>query len=771
MDIFEKVNNLEILTVLEAAWIGVHKDSSHTYTIKKPDGTLDSSFKVSVTNNIAKDFGWSGIEWWPFDFIGRYLLKEDTQTNVWKANTIKWFIDKWLVESPEQKKEFIKSLKNEELLERFNEFKLGGYKQEISSLMLTRWVSSEIIKKKQLELGEIFKDIGYYDNYYCTEKPVYQDEEWNWKHEEWDAPKTVWVFMFPCYDGSEEKNLIWIKLRRKDGKTIRGKKSLAVWKTGILYDHIGKDKIIIVEWEMDYIILKMLWYKSVVANCGWVQSCRSYLKSRLYETDKIICLYDNDTAWLNGKKALWETMERSIYTVDYPIRENSKWVVLSDVNDFYRAWYDTKPKWEKILSEIYVVWDSNKKENNSRFIMLDKHLEYYDTKYMKYQKKESVAWFLWMSSKELFQSVQVWTIPSYEDLCYWYWGKEGFYNTLREDNIITHWGKEEPILHPAIEKLIFNICNGKKKNIEWVHKSILYKITHINDVHIPALILYWSGWSWKGTFLNLLASIFWEENTQIWLWQKDLESWFDAYQWNKLIVEFKEVSSGNKHNDKKILDRIKSFVWEPKISVRSLHKDSREVDNIARFHLSSNHAVPIQLDSKHSGNRRFTIIKTWNKLNSELAKEVNQEVIPNKTLIKQYVSWLYDTYPEVIEMKSLPALENKEKEMLEDNCSSVADQFFERLEEKYPYVYKITNVEKNYLLDKYCTEMWENSYDAKFKQSNFDLWLWHRYEKKALKIDGKTTRWYFINKTPFELKHLPESPDKWRFRSDDLPPL
>jgi len=35
--------------------------------------------------------------------------------------------------------------------------------------------------------------------------------------------------MFPCYD--EYKELIGVKLRRKDGKTIRGKKSLAIGKT------------------------------------------------------------------------------------------------------------------------------------------------------------------------------------------------------------------------------------------------------------------------------------------------------------------------------------------------------------------------------------------------------------------------------------------------------------------------------------------------------------------------------------------------------------
>jgi DNA primase len=47
---------------------------------------------------------------------------------------------------------------------------------------------------------------------------------------------------------------------------------------------------------MDAVILSLMGYKGVVANCGGVQSCRQYLKSLLYEVDRVICLYDNDIA-------------------------------------------------------------------------------------------------------------------------------------------------------------------------------------------------------------------------------------------------------------------------------------------------------------------------------------------------------------------------------------------------------------------------------------------------------------------------------------------
>ena len=762
-DVCTEINNLRIFDVLDTLNIGYRKNGASTFLVRK-DGTLDESFAVSETKNIAKDFGKSGIEGWPFDFVGQYVLglsSADMRTTVWRATTIKFFVDKGFVTPPDSQKEFVKSLTNDELLHQFDDYKLGWYKQDISSLLLTRWVPSSFITKHQLLIGETFKDIWFYENYFCTEHQASKNEVGEWVNVEWDNPKTVPVFMFPCYN--EKKELIGMKLRRKDWKTIRGKKSMAVGKTWLIYNKISTSRAIIVEGEMDYIILSILGYKDIVWNEGWVQSGRQMLKSLLFETSEIICLYDNDVAGNNGKLALSETMWRPIREIEYPIREDKQWRILSDVNDFYKVGYDTKAKWDKILGTSTVV-GAGEEMKDSRFILLDKHLECYDTKYNKYQKTESVAALIGLTKKELFHSE---SIPKYEDLCYYAGWKKGYYNTLNESVIVKHGWEEEPIIHEHIEKLIDNISNYKKKNSHWIHKSILFKLTHLNNVYLPALVLYGFGWSGKGTFLNLLSCIFWTENTQIGLGQKDLESSFDSYSGNKLIVEFKEVSSGNRANDKKILDRIKSFVWESRISVNMKNKDVREIDNIARFHLSSNHAVPIQLDSKHSGNRRFSIIKTGNALDTKMAEDMNHKTFKDKKIIQQYVARLYDTYPDVPNMKSFTALDNDEKKQLEESCEGAANQFFERIERKYPHVYKMSNLQKNYFLDRYVTDIGESTFDPKYKQANFDLWLSHRYEKKAIKINGNTVRWYYINKTPFEMDNMAE----WthgEFRDEEL---
>lgn len=754
-DPFQEVNNLRILDVLDKLQIWYIKNWAW-YVLKADDGRKDSSFSISDSKNIITDFWWSWIKWWVFDFVGQYYLKlseAEMRTDIGRATTIKFFIDKWFITPPESTKEFVKSYNGKELLENFDELKLWGYREAISSFLITRWFTYEWIQKNKLKVWEIFANLWFYNNYYTTEKPVWQDESWKWCNEPWDEPKTVSVLLFPCYN--ELADLIWLKIRRRDWKTIRGKKSLAVWKTWLLYDYVSLDKQIIVEWETDYLVLKLLGFDNVVWNLWGVQSWRLMLKSLLSEASTVLCLYDNDTAWYNWKLALQATFKRPIQEIVYPIRKNNKWVALSDVNDYFEVGYDTKSKWEKIFLETSKnVWEEVNEKDRTDFIFLRSTLEYYDTNFKKIQQTWPVAAYLWQTAKELAKMVKDNVIKSYDDLCYHEWGKPWFYNTMDEEIIIKHWWDAEPILHPHIEDLINNICNNVMWNAEWLHKSILYKLTHINDPYIPALILYWFGWSGKGSLLNLLGKIFWDDNMQTGLGQKDLEWSFDSYQWWKLIVEYKEISSGNKRDDKKILDRIKSMLSEKTISVNAKFQNVRQVDNKARFHFSSNHTLPIQLDSKHSWNRRFTIIKTWWALDPNLAREMNETTFHDKQIIREYVAWLYDTFPEVVEMTNFPALENKEKRDLENSCEWVANLFFEWFENKYPSIEKITNKEKNMLLELYCDESWEDVRDARYKQSNFDLWLSHRYEKKMLKINWKTNRGYLINKTPYDKEHI-----------------
>jgi len=420
MDIFNKINSLPILEVLETLWIGTRMKWANRFLVKD-DWKLDESFSISEKMNIVNDFGKTGIKWWVFDFIGRYCLhitEADMRTSEWRATTLKYFIDKGIIDAPEQKRVFTKSLSDKELLEGYDKYKLNGYKKEISALLMARWVPYEFIQKNTLLIWEIFADIGYYDNYFCSEYESFKNEDWEWQNRDGDKAKTVWVFMFPCYD--IDKNLIWIKLRRKDWKTIRGKKSLAIGKTGLYWQKdINPQTMYIVEGEMDYIILAILGYKNIIANLGWVQSNKQRLKSLLYETKDIVCLYDNDTAGYLTKRELAGLIGRPIYDIVYPIREDSKWVLLTDINDYYKVGYDTKVKWDKIFAEKKPIWDDEEvSKQKYPFIFLRRYLEYYDTDYDIIQSKTWIADLLWVKPSDISWMIKSHEIKTYDDLGY-----------------------------------------------------------------------------------------------------------------------------------------------------------------------------------------------------------------------------------------------------------------------------------------------------------------------------------------------------------------
>jgi len=760
---FEKINSTPVLEVLDKLWIKYVRDWN--WYCLYDNWKKDTSFQIDIKKNIITDFWKTWIKWSLFDFIWQYCIwitESDMRTDEWRKATLEYCAEKWLIQLENKKKEFIKSLTAQDLLERFEEFKLNWFKVEVQNFLINRWVSYDFIQKNIHTIWNIFKDIWYYDNYFTTEFETYKDEDWKWITKPWDTPKTTWVLLFPCYNA--EKQFVWMKMRRVDNKTIRGKKSLAVWKTWLLYEwDISTNRVIIVEWEIDYIILRLLWFKKweVIWNLWWVQSHRQAIKSLVYNTSEVICLYDNDEAWENGKKELQKTIWFPIFSIEFPIREDIYWKRITDVNDLFKIGFDTKQKWDKLLKDLKPVDVAWKEENwvKEELIFIRKYMEFYDVNYRKPQDKSDLAAWNNISTKELFQRVRRWLIPQYDDYCYSWGDKPNCYNLLNKESVLFNPWDVAPILDDNIKYLIENIWWWKKLNIEWLHKAILYKLTHIDDVTIPALVLYWYGWSGKWTWIKLLELIFWEENTLIWLWQKDLESNYDTFQWHKIIVEFKEVSSWNKFEDKKVLDRLKWIIWESRITINPKYWKTKEVDNIAWFQMSSNHSIPIQLDSKHSWNRRFTIMKVKNqKLKKWVAEELWGRIFKEKTkkTIREYIAWLYDNFPEVVRMHSLPALDNIEKRNLETNIESGWNLFFEWLEDKFPHIQRITNQEMKMLLPVYWKDTWDDIYDARFKQRNFDNNLSHRYEKWNVFIRGKNQRGYRILKTESDLEKIPK---------------
>jgi hypothetical protein len=331
-----------------------------------------------------------------------------------------------------------------------------------------------------------------------------------------------------------------------------------------------------------------------------------------------------------------------------------------------------------------------------------------------------------------------WYLETYDDLCYSENWKDWCFNLLNKDCFISK--SDTPNLNGNIKELIENLCWHKKENIEYLHKAIFYKYTHIDDFTIPAIVFYWAWWSWKWTFISLLSTIFWEKNVLWNLWQREISWNFDTYKWKKLVVSFDEISTNNTNSDMKILNKLKNIIWAEKITVNEKWEKQYQTENIAWFFISSNSNQPIQLDDKYRWNRRFCIIKSDTKLKDW--EKINK-TIRDKKIVSNYLAWLYENFPDVIKYKKLDTLENEDKKELEERSQNEANKFWDWFEETYPETDKIY---KRDLIDKYIEKYVLYAWFTYEEECDFNKYFKHssRYPVKTIRIWEKTGKWYQI---------------------------
>lgn len=303
-------------------------------------------------------------------------------------------------------------------------------------------------------------------------------------------------------------------------------------------------------------------------------------------------------------------------------------------------------------------------------------------------------------------------LPTYEDIIYSSKNKEWYYNLLKKDEIIKPSWKVWIKPDKYIEQLIHNVCWWDKKNIEYLEKAILYKYYNIDSSQVPAIILYGKWWSGKWTFITLLSSIFWKSNTQANLSQSDLENPYSTYKWWKLIVEFAEVKWNNQNIfTNKIINKLKNLILAEKITVNRKYIEQYEVDNKAWFFITSNEDIPIKLDTKESWNRRFSVIRSNNKLTNKEGKSINNS-INNKEKVSNFLQYLIEKYPEVKEYSYFDALDNKDKKDLE-NLSNSDDE-----DEILEIIETIFEMKKQNILDPLIYYTWRELHESFFNLKN-----------------------------------------------------
>jgi len=754
MNAIDRLKNLDLLEHIKRnlwqAWVSKHQWIFFKAHNKDNDASLCVYKDNSRWYHDYSDHLWSGTI---IDFEMSFYKLE-------LKDAIKKLCDMYWIEW--DKKEFKKSPKRYILAEKFEDYRINWDTTWFSRWLQTRWVTYDFIQSNKEIITTVAKEFWFCENVWIA---------WTWKSAIYKD-----IVISPCIDWDEDKTLIGAKLRIVDWSKFNFNwsdlKSVSVWEpsgykwdfkfsTWLIYDKISDDYVIIVEWETDYVILKLLWFESVIWNLWWVSANTDKIQSKVKHVKKVISFYDNDSAWIKANRTLVTKIWRPIRRIVYPEIE---WKENFDVNDLFKMWYN-KEDFQKLLdwSEILDVEKAKEeleKSNNElsevkeekvedklykdRFFYNNTKMDYFDVKDFSVKWSFTLARHLFIKPKEL-EELRLWkVVPTYEWVCYYDWWKKWFYNLLDKSQM-TH-PSNNPKIHPLLEDLITNLCNNDRANILWLLEAIIYKYTHINDVLVPAVVFHWVWWTWKGLFMKLLSEIFWDNNTQTWLTQWNIEWQFSAYSWQKLIVEFKELSVDNTSKWKKNMQKLKTFIMEDTITIEKKWENVTSVENLAWFIMSSNESKPVQLDSVDSWNRRFTIIKTWNSVWLKKGWEI-AEIIKDKKNVEDFLAWLLWKFPEVKDKKNILPLENEDKKDLEFLSESVWNLFFKWFENKYPYINKVTNQERVILLDTYRLEIWEDEYtDDRYRIQYFNRNLSIKYKLASFNTNWKTKRWYVINK-------------------------
>lgn len=694
--IFDQINEIPIIDILDKIWV---------------------SYKI-VWNELQLFDDWKMTDWWRWDIVKWFITDFSGKRSTWDRITFlmahfnkeKWEIVNWLKTNfnliddatPQQKQQkretFIESMPDHNTLNILRRF------------LLFRGFQNDQIQN----IDDLAKELGSYSNMFV-----------------WDDIKKD-TLLFPMY---KKWKRVWIKMRTVDGTLFGSMKSWNIkwWHTGLIYKDLT-DTIIIVEWEPDYLCMKVLGYTSVIWNLGGVWSNKNELRDLCKHAKNIIVAYDNDAAWKMNAESL--DFGRPHKIVQFP-----DWV--NDINDLVRMWWQ-KSDFDSLFEKEWSPINEPPKLFGNRFFYNRITTSFYDVIGMKKAEIKDISYDTKITTKMINEIIMSNKIPSYDGMCYRKWWVKNKYNLFDESTLSKVW--DTPEIHPMIERLLTNLCNGNLENLEWLMEAIWYKYTHINDSRVPAVLFWWVGSSGKWLFMKLMTTIFWKDNIQFGLGQEHIESAFSAYTWQKIVVELNELSNNDEAKWKRNIEKLKTMIFEERVVVNKKFEQPYEIDNIAWFIMSSNNANALHLDSSEKWNRRFSIIHTGNAINPDLGKQI-EEAITDPVIAWNFLAYLSNQYSETTNKKYFLALDNQDKKDLEDSNRPMGLDILDWIEEKYPNVKKIRVEDMNSLISEYEFLTWEN---LGYKDQKFYRFLrrdWNgRCEKKTIDFRGKKEKGYYINK-------------------------
>ena len=140
--------------------------------------------------------------------------------------------------------------------------------------------------------------------------------------------------------------------------------------------------------------------------------------------------------------------------------------------------FEPFPKTKFISAEYFYV------RKFSNFVCRRNYGTYYD---FDEKTTKQVATELGISTKYVEERLSEGEIPFLENPCYYYGGIDLCLNYLDQRFVQP---SKTPGIHPDIKRLIYNLCNEKEENVDYLLRSLYKKYINPNDFSIPAVIFH-----------------------------------------------------------------------------------------------------------------------------------------------------------------------------------------------------------------------------------------------------------------------------------------
>ena len=426
----DRINQIQFLDIFTKLGIQTKRNSDGEYLIETPEGKMsDGSYRLNIKKNVVFCLGATRPHGTPFLFVRDYNGSDD-------RTAFKWFEDHFDIKTSQEKP--TPNIPKKNILENLPNYLLGSSITDEQMGQIKMWLGHRGFTFDQLadpqvisRIREVFSTVGF-----CENPGTKQDSSGQWI-------QTKPVIVFPSLD--QNGKIIGAKMRKinnlPEDEAAGGTKSINITgsKSGVIYTSLGEiknaKKIIIVEGEADYIILRMLGFKNVIGNIGGANACREIIRDLTRYADRVVVAYDNDETGKMAYKKLREFCNRDMHRISYIDRKDQNGKPYKDINDYFEGGftYDDirrmlkkkkkkKSKGSKKLSPSLYSSKSEKikfiMKDREAFIYLRKYNSYYDTYENKLVKKDAVSHWMRCKQGDLLGLVLDGTIKEYYDTCY-----------------------------------------------------------------------------------------------------------------------------------------------------------------------------------------------------------------------------------------------------------------------------------------------------------------------------------------------------------------